>query len=158
MGLISVASQRSSCLLFCQYTGGPSSLQERGRDSCLRAVLCYKRLFIRVCMGCKRFFLKERKNVYVFKWNRLTLLLCCVLCCLPTSQAVLKCFRRVNTSLLSSKSHVRVPLVSLGHLCVIPQILNLFTAVFIVYLIISKIVSRTFIRIITASCFSYSYS
>ena len=24
-------------------TGGPSSLQERGPDSCLRAVLCYKR-------------------------------------------------------------------------------------------------------------------
>ena len=44
-------------------TGGPSSLHERGRDSCLRAVLCYKRLFIKACMGCKRFFLKERKNV-----------------------------------------------------------------------------------------------
>ena len=44
------------------YTGGPSSLHERGRDSCLQAVLCYKRLFTKVCMGCKRFFLKERKN------------------------------------------------------------------------------------------------
>ena len=44
-------------------TGGPSSLHERGRDSCLRAVLCYKRLFTKACMGCKRFFLKERKNV-----------------------------------------------------------------------------------------------
>ena len=43
-------------------TGGPSSLHERGRDSCLPAVLCYKRLFTKVCMGCKRFFLKERKN------------------------------------------------------------------------------------------------
>ena len=44
-------------------TGGPNSLHERGRDSCLRAVLCYKRLFTKACMGCKRFFLKERKNV-----------------------------------------------------------------------------------------------
>ena len=63
MGLISVASQRSSYLLFCQYTGGPSSLQERGRDSCLRVVLCYKRLFTRACVECKRFFLKRRKTV-----------------------------------------------------------------------------------------------
>ena len=47
------------------HTGGPSSIQERGRDSCLRAVLCYKRIFtsLKACMGCKRFFLKERKNV-----------------------------------------------------------------------------------------------
>ena len=37
-------------------TGAPSSLHERGRDSCLRAVLCYKRLFTKACMGCKRFF------------------------------------------------------------------------------------------------------
>ena len=44
-------------------TGGPSSFHERGRDSCLRAVLCYKRLFTKVCTGCKRFFLKVRKNV-----------------------------------------------------------------------------------------------
>ena len=44
-------------------TGGPSSLHERGRDSCLRVVLCYKRLFTKVCMGCFRFILKERKNV-----------------------------------------------------------------------------------------------
>ena len=44
-------------------TGSPSSLHERGRDSCLRVVLCYKRLFTKACMGCKRFFLKERKNV-----------------------------------------------------------------------------------------------
>ena len=29
----------------------------------LLAVLCYKRLFTKACMGCKRFFLKERKNV-----------------------------------------------------------------------------------------------
>ena len=45
----------------------PSSRQERGRDSCLRAVLCYKRTFTKACMGCKRFFLKERKKCYVFK-------------------------------------------------------------------------------------------
>ena len=44
-------------------TGSPSSLQERGRDSCLRAVLCYKRLFAKAWVGCKRFFLKARKNV-----------------------------------------------------------------------------------------------
>ena len=43
-------------------TGGLSSLKERGRDSCLRAVLCYKRLFTKACMGCKRLFLQERKN------------------------------------------------------------------------------------------------
>ena len=42
----------------------PNSLHERGRDSCyLRAVLCYKRLFTKDCMGCKQFILKERKNV-----------------------------------------------------------------------------------------------
>ena len=76
MGFISVASQRSSCLLFCQYTGGPSSLQERGRDSCLRVVLCYKRLFTRACMGCKRFFLKERKNVMFL--NKIDLPYCLV--------------------------------------------------------------------------------
>ena len=45
----------------CSFTGGPSSLQERRRDSCLRAALCYKRLFTKACMGCKRFFLKERE-------------------------------------------------------------------------------------------------
>ena len=45
-------------------TGGPNSLHERGRDSCyLRAVLCYKRLFTKACMGCKQFILKEGKNV-----------------------------------------------------------------------------------------------
>ena len=37
-------------------TGGPSSREERGRDSCLRAVLSggvvgYKRLFTKACMG-----------------------------------------------------------------------------------------------------------
>ena len=46
--------------------GGPSSLQERGHDSCLRAVLCYKQLFTKAYMGFKRFFLKERKNVMFF--------------------------------------------------------------------------------------------
>ena len=47
----------------CWTTGSPSSLQECGCDSCLRAVLCYKPLFTKACMECKRFFLKERKNV-----------------------------------------------------------------------------------------------
>ena len=28
-----------------------------------RAVLCYKRLFTKACMGCKRCFLKARKNI-----------------------------------------------------------------------------------------------
>ena len=46
--------------------GGPSSLQERGHDSCLRAVLCYKQLFTKAYMGFKRLFLKERKNVMFF--------------------------------------------------------------------------------------------
>ena len=36
-----------------------SLLQECGRDSCLRVVLCYKQLFTKACIGCKRFFLKE---------------------------------------------------------------------------------------------------
>ena len=45
------------------YTGDPSSWHEHGRDSCLRAMLWYKRLFTKACMLCKRFFLKERKNV-----------------------------------------------------------------------------------------------
>ena len=57
-------------------TGGPSSLHERGRDSCLRVVLCYKRLFIKACMGCKQFFLKERKNVMFF--NKIDLPNCLV--------------------------------------------------------------------------------
>ena len=35
--------------------GGPSLL----------AVLCYKLLFPKACMGCERFFLKERKNVMI---------------------------------------------------------------------------------------------
>ena len=51
-------------------------------------------------MGCKRFFSKERKNVIVFKYNRLTLLHCSTLCCFPASQAVLKRFRRVSAMLM----------------------------------------------------------
>ena len=46
-------------------------------ESALRRLasgLRYKRLFTKVCMGCKLFFLKERKNV--LKKNRLTLLPC----------------------------------------------------------------------------------
>ena len=57
-------------------TGGPSSLHKRGRDSCLRVVLCYKRLFIKACMGCKQFFLKQRKNVMFF--NKIDLPNCLV--------------------------------------------------------------------------------
>ena len=60
-----------------QITGGPSSLQHRWRDSCLRAVLCYKRLFTKTCMGCTRFFLKERKNV--MSLNKIDLPYCLVL-------------------------------------------------------------------------------
>ena len=59
-------------------TGGPSSLQERGRDSCLLAVLCYKQLFTKGCMVCKRFFLKERKNVMFLIKSTYTLLPCCI--------------------------------------------------------------------------------
>ena len=54
----------------------PSSRQERGRDFCLRAVLCYKRTFTKACMGCKRFFLKERKNVMFL--NKIDLPYCLV--------------------------------------------------------------------------------
>ena len=57
-------------------TGGPSSPQERGRDSCLRAVLCYKRLFAKAYVGCKRFFLKVRKNVMFL--NKIDLPYCLV--------------------------------------------------------------------------------
>ena len=74
------------------YTGGPSSPQERGRDSCLRAVLCYTRLFTKACMACKRFFLKERKNVMFL--NKIDVPYCLVVffVVLPASQAVLKRF------------------------------------------------------------------
>ena len=58
------------------YTSGPSSLHERRRDSCLRAVLCYKRLFTKACMGCKRFSLKERKTVMFL--NKIDLPYCLV--------------------------------------------------------------------------------
>ena len=47
-------------------TGGPSSLQEPERDSCLRAVLCYKRLFTKAYMGCKRFFFLKREKMLCF--------------------------------------------------------------------------------------------
>ena len=57
-------------------TGSPSSPQERGRDSCLRAVLCYKRLFAKAYVGCKRFFLKVRKNVMFL--NKIDLPYCLV--------------------------------------------------------------------------------
>ena len=66
-------------------TGGPSSLQERGLDSCfpllagyscLKPVLCYKRLFTKACMECKRFFLKQRKNV--MSLNKIDLPYCLV--------------------------------------------------------------------------------
>ena len=56
-------SREGAQLVSNLVTGGPSSQQERGRDSCLRAVFCYKRLFTKACMGCKLFSLKERKNV-----------------------------------------------------------------------------------------------
>ena len=82
-------------------TGCPSSLQELGRDSCLRALLCYKWLFTKAYMGCKRFFLKEGKSVYMFlNKNRLPLLPCCIVCCLSASHAVLKRFRRVSAILV----------------------------------------------------------
>ena len=86
-------------------TSRPSSLQERGRDCRLRAVLCYKRLFTKVtCMGCKRSFLKVsllRKAVYI-PYKPLQITVC-------------------NNTPLASKSHVRVPVVSLGGLCLSPQ-------------------------------------
>ena len=85
-------------------TGGPSSPQERGRDSCLRAVLCYKRLFAKAYVGCKRFFLKVRKNVMFL--NKIDI----PYCCLPASPAVLKRFRRVSTTLVF---HTKI-VVSLG--------------------------------------------
>ena len=48
-----------------QATGGPSSLHEHGRDSCLQVVLCYKRIhvFTKAWKGCKQLCLKEKKNV-----------------------------------------------------------------------------------------------
>ena len=73
------------------------------RDSCLRAV-CYKRLFTKDCMGCKRFFLKVRKNVMFL--NKIDI----PYCCLPASPAVLKRFRRVSATLVF---HTKI-VVSLG--------------------------------------------
>ena len=60
------------------HTSDPSSLKARGRDSCLRAVLCYKRIFrsLKACMGCKRFFLKEKKHVMFL--NKIDLFYCLV--------------------------------------------------------------------------------
>ena len=39
----------------------------RKADVTLACERCYKRLFTKACMGCKRFSLKERKKRYVFK-------------------------------------------------------------------------------------------
>ena len=90
---------------FSSRTGRPNSLQERGRDSRLRVVLCYKWLFTKVtCMGCKRSFLKVsllRKAVYI-PYKPLQITVC-------------------YTTPLASKSHVRVPVVSLGGLCLSPR-------------------------------------
>ena len=47
-------------------TGYPRSLQECGCDSWLQAVLCYKRLFTKGCMGCEWFFKKREKMFCVF--------------------------------------------------------------------------------------------
>ena len=52
---------------FNRITGGPGSLLERRRGSCLQAVLCYKRLFTKVCMGCKRLVLREKKFCFLKK-------------------------------------------------------------------------------------------
>ena len=63
-------------LTILHNTGDPSSLQERGRDSYLRAVLCYKRSYTKACMGCNRFFLKARKDV--MSLNKIDLSYCLV--------------------------------------------------------------------------------
>ena len=57
-------------------------------------------------MGCKRFFLKVRKNVMFL--NKIDI----PYCCLPASQAVLKRFRRVSAILVF---HTKI-VVSLGSL------------------------------------------
>ena len=57
-------------------------------------------------MGCKLFFLKVRKNVMFL--NKIDI----PYCCLPASQAVLKCFRRVSAILVWNTKIV----VSLGRL------------------------------------------
>ena len=57
----------------------------------------YKALY-----GIDRFFLKEIKNVMFLNKIDVPLILpCCILCCLPASQAVLKRFRRVSAILVS---------------------------------------------------------
>ena len=45
-------------------------------DVTLACEWCYKQLFTKVCMGCKRFFLKERKNVFFL--NKINLPYCFV--------------------------------------------------------------------------------
>ena len=55
-------------------------------------------------MGCKRFFLKVRKNVMFL--NKIDI----PYCCLPASPAVLKLFRRVSATLVF---HTKIE-VSLG--------------------------------------------
>ena len=47
-------------------TGSPRLLQECGGYSFLLAVLCYKRLFTKGCMGCEWFFKKRKKMFCVF--------------------------------------------------------------------------------------------
>ena len=66
----------------------------RNADVTLACERCYKRLFTKACMGCKRFSLKERKNVMFLNKIDLPYCLVCILCCLSASQAVLKRFRR----------------------------------------------------------------
>ena len=111
-------------------TGGPSSFHERGRDSCLRAVLCYKRLFTKVCMGCKRFFLKEIKNVMFLNKIDVTYCLVVFFVVCPRLRPFWSVFGELALfwcptakrktffpTPLASKSHVRVHEMSLGRLC-----------------------------------------
>ena len=51
------------------HTGGPNSLHKRGRDSCLRAVLCYKRLFIKACMGWDTKIALTRRKRFKTAWD-----------------------------------------------------------------------------------------
>ncbi len=88
-----------------------------GRDSCLRAVLCYKDSIYKGLYGKQRFCFKSKKYIYfVNKVNLRTLIRCFILCCLPDSQ--------VNTTTITRRTicDLRLRLITLTSTLIIPNI------------------------------------
>ena len=67
-------------IILYRNTGGPSSLQEPGRDSCLRAVLCYNCGYLQKLIWdvIKRFFFLKRKRKNVMFLKKIDLPYCLV--------------------------------------------------------------------------------